>query len=60
MSEQEKPCIHIPDIEKVEIIPPFQPGDLVAREQQLRFGRTTGRVEGCHFDEWIRQAVFAQ
>ena len=29
MSEQEKPCIHIPDIEKVEIIPPFQPGDLV-------------------------------
>ena len=43
MSEQEKPCIHIPDIERVEIIPPFKPGDLVMMRskalQLIRFHR---------------------
>lgn len=29
MNEKEKPSIPIPDIEKVEIVPPFQLGDLV-------------------------------
>lgn len=40
MTEQNKQQKEIPDIEKVEIIPPFQPGDLVMmRAKALRLVR---------------------